>query len=300
TAEPTEEATEEATPDEGEPTAEPTEDVIPTAEATEEPTAEATEEVIPTAEATEEIIPTPEPSVTPTDVPLPTATLMPTATPLPVGLPLADAFESGLGWTASGAWRVEPQGGRSGAGWYADSTQRGLVSTLTYNAQIDLRAAQYPTLSFWQQATLAGVDVASVEVSLDGLSWLPVDVQAGMVLGWSERVVDLSAYRGQLVYLRFRLDTTAVLPDGSVISGWWLDDLLVQDVPPTPTPLPTEPPTATPLPPTLTFTPTATETPIPPTATPTETPVPPTETPLPTVEVLPEALPPVTTEEAAP
>jgi hypothetical protein len=104
-----------------------------------------------------------------------------------------------------------------------------------------------------------------------------------------EVVVNLSAFAGQTVILRFRLAC-----DNSVSSpGWYIDDVWVGSVSPTPTPThtPTPMPTHTPTPtdtPTPTPTPTPTHTPTPtptdtPTPTPTHTPTPtPTHTPTPT------------------
>jgi hypothetical protein len=187
-----------------------------------------------------------------------------------------------------------------GGGWFASSATRGQTSTLTAAAQIDLRSAQSPELSFWQRATLSSGDTVAVDLSLDGgLSWLPLDQQVGAAFDWTLRTVDLKTYRGQMVQLRFRLDTLGTVPEGAPTVGWWIDDLAVVDmpvvppVPPTVTPIPTEVPTLTPVPteipadtlvpPTVTPVPTEvpTVTPVP-TEIPTDTPVPPTVTPIPT------------------
>ena len=121
----------------------------------------------------------------------------------------------------------------------------------------------------------------ALDLSIDGgLTWTPLDQQVGATFDWSPRTVNLAAYRGVVVTLRFRLDTLGTLAEGETTVGWWIDDLSVQDapiVPPTPTPFPTEAPTEPPLP---TVTPVPTETPVP-TVVPTATPIP-TATPMPT------------------
>ena len=193
-----------------------------------------------TVEAGTPVEPTAElPPMPTTDVPLPTDTPLPPPTlAIPVGLPLVEPFLSDQGWLAESAWRFESQDNLGDMGWFADSTLRGLSSTLTFGTLIDLGSAERPVLSFWQQMALDAVDTVAVEVSLDGVTWAAVDVQTGMVLDWSERLIDLAAYRGQIIGLRFRLDTFAALPEGAASSGWWLDDLLIQDAP-LPPPIPT-------------------------------------------------------------
>lgn len=129
-------------------------------------------------------------------------------------------------------------------------------------------------------------DVASVEVSLDGgLTWWPVVQQTAWVSDWAMQVVDLSAYRGQVIALRFTLNTQGLVPEGAATVGWWIDELAIQEAPPVPTAIPTEPPTLTPVP-TATPTDLPTLTPMP-TSTPTE---PPTEIPMEVPTGIPEML----------
>jgi hypothetical protein len=249
-------------------------------EPTEEPTVEPTVE--PTSEPITE--PTVEPTAEPTSEPIIQPIIEPTATPLPALLPLVEPFETGTGWTPDGAWRFDSQNAYGDGGWFADSAARGQSSTLTADVAIDLRTAQNPELTVWQRASLSSGDGIALDVSVDGgQSWLPVDQQPGTSFDWLPRTVSLAAYRGQIVRLRFRLDTLGAVPDGEPSVGWWIDDLTVQDVtvmPPTATPLPTEVPTETPLP-TATPTEVPTATPLP-TMTPTDTPLP-TDTPVPTM-----------------
>jgi len=76
-----------------------------------------------------------------------------------------------------------------------------------------------------------------VEASVDGgLTWLPLADEVGAVSDWTQRSLDLSAVSGQLVALRFRLDTTDDVPAGTTSAGLWLDDVAVNLVIETPTP----------------------------------------------------------------
>ena len=205
-------------------------------------------------------------------------------------------------WEAGGTWQSGQQAGyQDSRGWFADSTQRDTVSPLTAQFLLDLRAAQAPHLRFWQRLGLSGSDVAIVDISPDGgQTWQPLDQQPGHTAEWGERLIDLSAYRGQVIRLRFRLDTLGLVPDGENTVGWWIDELVAQDVTiglPTTTPVPTAVPTEMPPPtelPTETLIPTATPMP---TEVPTTTPVPtytptalPTDAPEPPVEPIQDAV----------
>jgi hypothetical protein len=257
------------------------------------------------------VTPTPAPVVVPTDTPLPTATLMPevvptdtplptateaptntpvpevapTSTPTPAQLPFEETFDSGSGWTATGSWTVGTQSAYNRAGWFADSTQRGEVSTLTSDMLIDLRGAAHPQISFWQKAALSTADKFAIEISGDGgSSWTALTEQVGLANDWTQLVFDLSPYKDRVIRLRYRLDTGDPLPKGTATTGVWIDELSIVDVPPapgaapsaTPKGAPAAPSTSTPTPTSApTDTPTATATDVPtntPTATPTDTP----------------------------
>ncbi|NLF18993.1 MAG: hypothetical protein GX595_17320, partial [Lentisphaerae bacterium] len=241
--------------------------------------------VLPDATPTLDVQDTPTPTgEAPTNVPaIPTATLMPTATPtatpLPLPLPFVDPLDSPTGWLPDGAWQFVPGTGLHGSSaWWAGSTQPTMNSTFTLTTPLDLRLALQPRLSFWQRGSLPAGDLASVELSLDGgLSWLALDLQPALPAEWTERALDLTAFRGAVVLLRFRLQTTTPLAgSSSVADGWWLDQLIVEDLPlPTSTPWPT----STPIPTAIPW----------PTETPTTTPLPATVPALPSATALPTA-----------
>jgi len=205
----------------------------------------ATTEPTPTVTATEE---------TPV-MQTPTATSTPQPTVL--SLPLVDAFDGGLVWTTNGNWTA--QAAYQGMGWFGSSATEG-SSTLKAEYLIDLGAAANPQLTFWQKTALSSGDVIGVDVSTDGgINWMPLDAQIGTVSDWAARTVDLSAYQGQVIRLRFRLGVVAT---HETTVGWWVDELVVQDImPATATPIPTGTPTDVPI--WLTETPPVTETPQP-------------------------------------
>jgi hypothetical protein len=202
------------------------------------------------------IVPTVEPTVVPptdvvpTVVP-PTSTPEPTTTPLPVTLPVATSFDSLAGWTAVGAWTIDPAG-YSGSSVLVSSASRGQGHTLSLDTPIDLRAAFYPHLSFWQRGQTSTADLVSVDISSDGgQSWTLVDLSSRVTADWTQVDLDLTPFVGQVVSLRFHLDATQPLPEGGASVGLWLDDVTMQEVSPMrPTEIPStlESPLEVPLP----------------------------------------------------
>jgi hypothetical protein len=69
-----------------------------------------------------------------------------------------------------------------------------------------------------------------VDISLDGgQTWQTLDQQPGQKLEWGERVLDLSAYRGQMIRLRFRLESGGRPSKDGNKNAWWLDNLRIED-----------------------------------------------------------------------
>jgi hypothetical protein len=238
------------------------------------PTETPTSAPLPTTTFTPVVVPTDTPT-TPGPVIAPTDT--PTSTPLPVRLPFVETFDSGSDWSATGSWLFDTQSAYNGSGWYADSTQRGVVSTLTSDMLIDLQDAANPQLSFWQKAALSPSDKLAVEISGDGgTSWTALNQQNGPTNDWTQLTFDLSPYRDSVIRLRYRLDTRDPLPDGTTTVGVWIDELSIVDVTPEPSATPTGTAISAPTPTPTSIpadTPTATATSVPtPTATPTDTP----------------------------
>ncbi len=73
------------------------------------------------------------------------------------------------------------------------------------NAPIDLRQADSPWLQF-DSLGLFGNSSAEVQVSFDGTEWMTIaDLLAGS--DWLTTTLDLGAYAGRTIYLRFRLQS---------------------------------------------------------------------------------------------
>lgn len=155
---------------------------------------------------------------------------------------LNDNVEAGEGsWTATGLWHREtsdscatPQSGS--AMWYY-----GQNSTCNYNngaansgyltsASIALPAGQAARLAFWYATRTEGLvdsyDKRFVQISTNGgASWTDLaqikDEDDPLV--WREKVIDLTAYAGLSIKLRFYFDT--VNDDDNDKKGWFIDDI---------------------------------------------------------------------------
>ncbi|HWI60459.1 MAG TPA: PKD domain-containing protein, partial [Symbiobacteriaceae bacterium] len=152
-----------------------------------------------------------------------------------------DMEASDNGWTHSGAgdsWQrgtptagpaTVPSGthvwGTNLAGNYADGANASLVSP-----PLNLAGLASATLRFahWYSVE-RNYDFGRVEVSADsGASWTQLAAYTapgggGAPVGWENVTLDLSAYAGQTVQVRFRLES-----DGSVnYAGWYVDDVMV-------------------------------------------------------------------------
>jgi hypothetical protein len=148
----------------------------------------------------------------------------------PAGLPVSvysNSFESGFaGWTVTGTWALVTSSSHSATHSLHDSPAGNYVdNSATYaslNTPIAMPAGA--KLAFWHKYTLeSGYDYAYVQVSTNNTTWTTVATYNGTLAAWTLAEVDLGAYAGQSVYLRFRLET-----DSSVVyDGWYLDDLIV-------------------------------------------------------------------------
>jgi hypothetical protein len=160
------------------------------------------------------------------------ATAIPEDKPLVVGLPFGDTFDSSLGWTATGAWALDTETAYSGAGWHLDGSQRETVSTLEYLPLLDLSGALTAQLVYRQKGDLPNSDLLAVDLSLDGgHNWIAIDQQIGLDTDWEQHFVDLTDYRGQVVHLRFRVNSgVQISEDEPVTGGYWVDNLSIQFV----------------------------------------------------------------------
>ena len=142
-------------------------------------------------------------------------------------------------WTADGTWaRVDVEGhGKvytdSPDGSYGDDADTALTSKT-----FDLSGVGSPRLSFnLKMDTENNYDYLHVEVTEDGQTWNELAQYDGNN-AWAEKAIDLSAYEGKQVQVRFRLTS-----DSSVSKdGVYIDNVKVAGDPPAPPTEPTEPP----------------------------------------------------------
>ncbi|UCD36956.1 MAG: choice-of-anchor D domain-containing protein [Fidelibacterota bacterium] len=107
------------------------------------------------------------------------------------------------------------------------------ISTAAISPTIDLTTESAPiTLQFFEcYDTEPGWDFCMVDVSIDGgSSWIPLrgsrgSAPAGSSGGWITSVLDLSAYAGEMIQLRFFFDTDDAAYND--YPGWFFDDVLV-------------------------------------------------------------------------
>jgi len=144
----------------------------------------------------------------------------------PVGTPVVvftDDMESGIGnWTTTGQWGLTSGSYHSAthsltdspSGEYHDQTITSATLNGTYNAT---------SLSFWHRYEIEeGWDYGRVQVSGDGGPWATLATYTGFE-GWQQVDVDLSAFAGQDIGIRFLLET-----DYSVTEdGWYIDDVVL-------------------------------------------------------------------------
>lgn len=161
--------------------------------------------------------------------------------PTPVTVYETD-FESGeAGWTHGGpgdCWQLgTPTSGPGAAHSGVNLWATNLSGNYDNNAdcwlmspEVDLTVYGAPVLTFWHWYEIErGWDYGYVEVSSDGTSWTELGRFSHSSAGkaWTQPVFDLSAYAGQSIWLRFRLqtDSTGVLP------GWYIDDVRIVAIP---------------------------------------------------------------------
>ena len=155
-----------------------------------------------------------------------------TPTPTVFTLPFADPMDSGVNWEAEGEWGLVTDTVRSSSGAFTDSPtgnyQHGAETSLILKGQIDLSGTISPTLTFWDTYTLAAYDRAYVDVSIDGGdTWTAHQIHYySSNTGWTKQTVDLSAYAGEEITLRFRLDATN---HANTADGWYVDDIAVAE-----------------------------------------------------------------------
>lgn len=147
-------------------------------------------------------------------------------------------------WTSEGfAWNVTNETAHTGTTCLTDSPN----STYTPNSEnilqitdpIDLSGALHAVLEFWTKWEIEEyIDFAQVQISTDGVNFealcgkyskkgsifqLPEPVYDGVQEEWVKESIDLSAYIGNEVYIRFALFTDNYLH----LDGIYLDDIRI-------------------------------------------------------------------------
>jgi hypothetical protein len=96
----------------------------------------------------------------------------------------------------------------------------------TYDTMTSVNSYSGATsVDFWWWGGIEnGIDDGYFDISIDGgSSWINVGYYTGNDSTWYHEVVDVSAYSGFSIYLRFRYES-----DGSLnYGGFWVDDILV-------------------------------------------------------------------------
>jgi hypothetical protein len=95
--------------------------------------------------------------------------------------------------------------------------------------KISLAGSVSPVLTFWHRyAFQSGVDFGHVEVSKDdGATWAQVLKVTSIDTTWSTERIDLGAYLGETIGLRFRVTSNA----DTQLDGWYIDDVEINDGP---------------------------------------------------------------------
>lgn len=156
-----------------------------------------------------------------------------------------DDMESGTGsWTHAGTgdpWQhgaplSGPSAAHSGTSLWGTNLAGNYGNSVNASLQtpaIDLSGLSAASLQFAHWYSIErNWDYGYVEISTDGTSWTELarytaPGTGGQPVGWEQPLIDLTAYVGQTVHIRFRLQS-----DSSVnYAGWYIDDVSVAGMP---------------------------------------------------------------------
>lgn len=174
---------------------------------------------------------------------------------VPTEIMFFDAMENG-----AGVWSVSHDEDAAPVNWVLDDTHPYRGNYAWFGENVAVESDQYlvlpistpleanSSLRFWHAYDLEEmVDGGVVEISLDGgTNWIDVggamtqngydhllepsdnpladrSAFTGASDGYLETAVDLNAYAGEMVQIRFRLGTNA----SEAAAGWWIDDVFV-------------------------------------------------------------------------
>jgi len=141
-----------------------------------------------------------------------------------------DDFESGTSqWTLTGSWGLTSSSSHSPSNSLTDTPSgdygNEILTSATTASPINLPAGA--TLNFWHSYEIeSNYDYGYVRISTDQSTWNTLATYDGYATNWSQVEIDLGAYAGQSVWIRFEFDT-----DYSVTyDGWYIDDVSVSGV----------------------------------------------------------------------
>ncbi|CAG0936462.1 tRNA(Glu)-specific nuclease WapA [Thermoflexales bacterium] len=150
-------------------------------------------------------------------------------------LPFDDPAETLTNWFAEGSWGLSTDQPYTGTASFADSPIGNYAArssaALELNGQLNLAGVLAPQLTYFERYDLAAGDAASVEVSINnGQTWTSLFTQTtGTQANWTQRTIDLRNYSGQLIRLRFRLESAN---DLQVADGWRIDAISIASAAP--------------------------------------------------------------------
>ena len=156
----------------------------------------------------------------------------PVLEPTLLSYPFSDGMESGGGnFLAEAPWTVTDETAHGGSYSWSDSPDSNYANSADVSVafRVDLGAggAVMPELTFWHQYGFeTNSDWGYVDVSTDnGLTWMPYYYITGSNGEWRKARVDLTPFRGQVLYMRFRVSTSA----SGQADGWHIDDISIDE-----------------------------------------------------------------------
>ncbi|MCF8242503.1 MAG: hypothetical protein K9J16_14085 [Melioribacteraceae bacterium] len=132
-------------------------------------------------------------------------------------------------WAYSYPWGIIEKAGHTGLMVWTDSPGASYApnanTVLTTN--VNLSGSNTPVLSFWHKYSFeSSVDFGYVELSTDnGNNWFVVHSVTGVDTSWNEERVNLAAYVGSTIGLRFRVLSN----ETNHLDGWYIDDITILD-----------------------------------------------------------------------
>ena len=157
---------------------------------------------------------------------------------------LTGSFAQPVTWTASGMWHESSYRSVDGSSWYyGQESTRNYDNGSTNSGALETKVmvpVNAPTLTFreWRQTEqlsyydLSQVQVAPVGsgdvVSIHAQAWTTV-YQSSWQGDWTQVVVDLSAFAGQQISLRFFFNTVDSYANS--YEGWYIDDVRLGGAP---------------------------------------------------------------------